>query len=77
MLASANGQRVTKTKLMYASFLSYAQLREYLALVVENGLLSFDSGSQTYQTTPKGLQFLTLARGLGEMIEHEGQVAAQ
>jgi predicted transcriptional regulator len=65
--ASNNGsQGVSKTTIMYKSFLSYAQLKEYLSLLIENGLLealplqSRNSRNEksTYKITQKGLRFL-------------------
>jgi|SRR5438270_2556266 len=68
MLSTTNGSGTTKTKIMYKAFLSYSQLKEYLSILVQNGLLSFDSVSQTYKTTPKGLKFLQLSEQLGGMF---------
>jgi predicted transcriptional regulator len=59
----------TKTKIMYKAFLSYAQLKEYLAVLEENGLLSYDKGEQLYKTTQKGLHFLTITSSLQGMME--------
>ena len=55
---SSGGEGVTRTKIMYKAFLSYAQLKEYLAILTHNGLLSFDVSTQTFKTTEKGLRFL-------------------
>ena len=49
---------VTKTKIMYKAFLNYAQLKEYLTILTDNGLLSYDLGTQTFKTTQKALRFL-------------------
>ena len=59
ILEAANGG-ATKTKIMYKAFLSYAQLKEYLAILAENGLLANDVA--TYKTTSKGIKFLNTAR---------------
>ena len=40
LLNAANGGGATKTKLMYSAFISFNQLREYLSLMVENGLIN-------------------------------------
>ena len=56
--SSNGGEGVTRTKIMYKAFLSYAQLKEYLAILTHNGLLSFDDSTQTFKTTEKGLKFL-------------------
>ena len=38
ILDATNGG-ATKTKIMYAAFLSYAQLKEYLSLLIDNNLI--------------------------------------
>ncbi|HEX9320184.1 MAG TPA: winged helix-turn-helix domain-containing protein, partial [Nitrososphaeraceae archaeon] len=38
ILEAANGG-ATKTKIMYKSYLSFAQLRDYLAMLTEQGLV--------------------------------------
>ena len=48
ILDAANGG-ATKTKIMYKAFLSYAQLREYLSVLIENNLIEYVEGSQTYK----------------------------
>ncbi len=66
LLEAANGGGATKTKLMYKAFLSFNQLREYLAVLVENGLIEYE-GNQTYRTTQKGLQVLQLHNKIEEL----------
>jgi len=58
LLDAANGGGSTKTKLMYNAYLSFNQLREYLALLVENGLIAYREGMQNYKTTEKGKTFI-------------------
>jgi predicted transcriptional regulator len=44
---------------MYQAFLSFNQLsKEYLPLLLENGLLEYDTKDQKYRTTRKGKEFL-------------------
>ena len=50
----------TQTQIMYKSFLSYAQLKEYLVLLIQNGLLEYLDGTKSYRTTEKGLKFLKM-----------------
>jgi predicted transcriptional regulator len=57
ILEAANGG-TTKTKIMYKAYLSYAQLKEYLAVLMENGLLEYVEGERQYKTSEKGLKFL-------------------
>ena len=56
ILEAANGG-ATKTKIMYKGFLSYAQLKEYLAILMHNGLLEY-KGEGKFITTSKGIKFL-------------------
>jgi predicted transcriptional regulator len=67
ILEAANGG-TSKTKIMYKAFLSYAQLREYLSVLIENNLLEYLEGSQTYKTTEKGLNFLKMHDEIGELL---------
>ena len=55
-----DGGGATQAKIMYKAFLSYAQLREYLTVMVENGLLKYNEREQIYKTTEKSNRFLRL-----------------
>jgi len=68
ILEAANGG-ATKTKIMYKAFLSYAQLREYLSVLMENNLLEYLEGMQTYKTTEKGLNLLKMHNEIGELLQ--------
>src|SRR5438093_4940469 len=57
ILDAANGGS-TKTRIMYKAYLSYAQLKEYLSILVENGLLELEEEQQKYRTTEKGTKFI-------------------
>jgi predicted transcriptional regulator len=65
-LNAANGGRATKTKLMYSAFISFNQLREYLSLLVENGLIQYEEGTHTYRTTEKGMRLLQIQNKIDE-----------
>jgi predicted transcriptional regulator len=67
------GEGITRTKIMYKAFLSYAQLKEYLTILTHNGLLSFDVGTQTFKTTEKGLRFLK-AYGQLDQLTNKQQI---
>jgi predicted transcriptional regulator len=66
LLDAANGGGATKTKLMYKAYLSFNQLREYLAFLIENGLIDYE-GHQTYRTTEKGIRVLQLQNRIEEI----------
>ncbi len=67
ILDSANGG-ATKTKIMYKAFLSYNQLKEYLSVLIENNLIEYLDGTQTFKTTGKGLYFLKMHSEIGELL---------
>ena len=67
ILDVANGG-ATKTKIMYKSFLSYAQLKEYLTMLLENELLEYEETRQAFRTTEKGLHLLQLYNKIDSLI---------
>jgi predicted transcriptional regulator len=62
---------VNKTSIMYKSFLSYAQLKEYLSFMVEKGLVDeiprHFSGNEkfVYKITGKELRLLQISKEIG------------
>jgi predicted transcriptional regulator len=75
-----NYNGITKSKIMYNVFLSYAQLQEYLSVLLETGLIEKyqkeleekekkkQRSSYYYRITDKGRCFLQIYRDLSEMI---------
>lgn len=72
ILEAENGG-TTKTKIMYSAYLSYAQLRDYLSVMIENGLLEYEPGVSRYKTTSKGLQFLKMYNEMGQLTATAAQ----
>ena len=68
ILDAANGG-ATKTKIMYVAFLSYAQLKEYLSILVENNLIEYLDGIRKFKTTEKGLNYLKMNNEIGELLQ--------
>jgi len=67
ILEAANGGGATKTKIMYKAFLSFAQLREYLTMLQDNGLIEYEGGKLTYRTTEKGMRLLEVYEKMYEL----------
>ncbi len=57
------------SSIMYSAFLSYNQLKEYIPLLIENNLLEYIEGTQTYKTTEKGLNFLKINNEIAELLQ--------
>ncbi|UVS69139.1 winged helix-turn-helix domain-containing protein [Nitrososphaera viennensis] len=69
---------VLKTKIMYNAFLSFPQLKEYLALLTENQLLEYASQNKNrYRTTEKGKRFLNSYREMQRMLYPAGEKTAR
>jgi predicted transcriptional regulator len=64
ILQAANDKAVTDSKLMSEVFLSKIALKEYIAELIDNGLLSYDPTRLTFKTTEKGL---TIFRGYNQV----------
>ena len=68
ILEAANGG-ATKTKIMYKSFLSYAQLKEYFTMLIENALIEYEEKIlNMYRTTEKGLRLLKIYNQIEEIV---------
>ena len=58
----------TKTRIMYGAYLSYAQVKEYLAFLSEKKLISYDQGTGLYKLTETGVKLLRTYEGISELI---------
>jgi predicted transcriptional regulator len=67
ILEAANGG-ATKTRIMYKAFLSYAQLKEYLTVLLEKDVLEYEDETQLFRTTEKGLQLLQMYNQFDELM---------
>ena len=74
ILESAMGG-ITKTKIMYKAFLSYAQLKEYLEVLEVNGLLEYQQSEERYRTTAKGNKFLDIYSQMGQLVLDRPELA--
>jgi predicted transcriptional regulator len=62
---------VSKTKIMYKAFLSYNQLKEYLAVLTKSDLLSYDGQTRMFKTTEKGLEFLKAYAQINQLMKEQ------
>jgi predicted transcriptional regulator len=67
ILEAANGG-ASDTKIMYKALLSFNQLKEYLKLLMENDLLEYEIGKQSYRTTKKGIRLLRIYHQIDELV---------
>jgi predicted transcriptional regulator len=63
-----------KTSIMYKSFLSYAQLKEYLSFMIQKGLVNeithqFSGNEKfVYKITGKGLRLLQISKEIESIV---------
>ncbi len=57
-----------KTRIMYHGFLSFPQLKQYLELMIDSGLLEYSEVERKYHTTAKGRHFLKLHGEIREAL---------
>jgi predicted transcriptional regulator len=62
---------VTKTKIMYKAYLSFAQLKEYLKLLTDSELLEHIPERNTYRTTDKGIKMLEACSAMNHLVGRE------
>ncbi len=68
ILEAANGG-ATKTKIMYKSYLSFAQMKDYLAMLTEQGLVEYEEIGQRFRTTAKSLRVLQIQNQINEEFD--------
>lgn len=59
---------VTKTRILYKSYLSFAQLKEYLKFLIDSELLEHIPESNTYRTTSKGIKIIETYNRMNELV---------
>jgi predicted transcriptional regulator len=62
---------VTRTRIMYKAYLSYSQLKEYLALLEGRDLLKYEEGTQRYTITEKGVRFISAYENIRELVSDD------
>jgi predicted transcriptional regulator len=68
ILESIQNGSATRTRIMYHSYLSYSQLKEYLALLEGRQLIRFEDEMNTYKLTEKAIQFMTAYSEIDELV---------
>ena len=83
-VSKSGPEGISRTLIMYRSFLSYFQLKEYLSVLIENGLIErflqqtnginkrnsngIDNEKVLYKITEKGLRFLHISKEIESLI---------
>lgn len=71
ILKAANGRSVNASRIMYSAFLSYAQVKQYLSILIYAGLIKYQEGHRrTYRISDKGLRFLHLYNEIVQLLNN-------
>jgi predicted transcriptional regulator len=62
---------ITLTRIMYGSFTSYVQAKEYVTFLHKKGLIRFDGPTRTYGLTEEGVNVLGKLRDIGTILSIE------
>jgi predicted transcriptional regulator len=79
VLYSAQG-RAGITKIMFQAYLTHSQAKEYTQVLIRLGLLEQDFEAASlgqFHTTPKGVEYLTAAERMADMLAIETRRAAK
>jgi predicted transcriptional regulator len=72
--SEVEGEKATKTALVYRSNLNFVLVQKYIALLQRKGLLEMDKtryGSPTYKITKEGLEALKALRSAIKLVFEE------
>ena len=73
-ILSAAVEPITRTRLIYASFLSNNELRQYIALLLEHRMLEVDPITKTkFKITDEGRKFLKIYEDIISIIRSAPQ----
>ena|SRR3712207_877626 len=66
-----SGGGVIQSEIMNKALLGNNQLKEYLHVLTENDLLSFDSATRKFKITQKGRRFVQLYNKMSDLVKEE------
>lgn len=70
ILEVCSGRRATRVRIMFKAYLSYLQLKEYLPLLLERGLIEYNEKDRVYSTTFRGVRFLEIYNEMSGILVH-------
>jgi predicted transcriptional regulator len=65
--AVANTNRATQTIIMYKAYLTFVQVKYFLACLLEKGLIEYQKEERLYTITDKGIHFIQIYNQLNQL----------
>src|ERR1700733_13061388 len=69
------GNGATRTQIMYKGYISFGAFNEYMSLMLERDLVSFEKGIRRYKCSEKGVRYMNDFDVLNDVLKnnrHEG-----
>ncbi len=67
--AISGGSNLSAAEIMYSAFLSYAQMKKYLSISMDAGLIAYqERNPRSFRITGKGMRFLHLYNDISELL---------
>ena len=70
---ASGGGIATKMGIMYKTFLSHAQMKNYLTYLTQHDLIEYDVYTRQFKTTEKGLRLLDTYNQMSDVMKTEQQ----
>src|ERR1700737_4853013 len=74
VLQSMSQGDITLARIMYGSFTSYTQAKEYVTFLHKKGLIRIDPPTRTYGLTEEGVKVLGMLRDIGTILSIEPSI---
>jgi predicted transcriptional regulator len=68
MILETAAEGATKTRIMYAAYLSFQQVKDYLDYLQGNDLILYENETGFYKVTEKGNRFLRISNELNDLF---------
>lgn len=65
----SESSKLFKFKNMFNAYVIHTQMKEYLALLIHNGLLEYQKGKKVYLTTRNGLDLLHVYKQMNDLLK--------
>ncbi|MEO9319810.1 MAG: winged helix-turn-helix domain-containing protein [Nitrososphaera sp.] len=76
ILSCTNGG-ATISQIMFRAYTAHSQAKSYLALLMENGYVQYDSLDRKYKATAKGMEYLAAMQNLADIMKIETRRSAK
>ena len=75
-VGGSSRRNVGAAHIMYKAFLSYMQMKKYVSILIDAGLIKYQEGNRrTYRISDKGMRFLYLYDEISKLLNNSSSDA--